>query len=147
MTHPFLWGVATSSYQIEGASENDWTQWERQERLKARGERCGEAAGHRSRWRADFDLLPTLGANAYRLSVERSAVEPEPGFFSDEALRLERDRVDSLARLGVEPVVTRIRRGFGRRADGRARRASRDFAGTPRSWPTPWDRAFVSGSP
>jgi beta-glucosidase len=106
MTHPFLWGVATSSYQIEGASENDWTQWERQERLKARGERCGEAAGHRSRWRADFDLLPTLGANAYRLSVERSAVEPEPGFFSDEALRLERDRVDSLARLGVEPVVT-----------------------------------------
>ena len=104
--HPFLWGVATSSYQIEGAAENDWTQWERQERLKVRDERCGEASGHRGRWRADFDLLPTLGANAYRLSIERSAVEPEPGFFSDDALRVERHRVDSLARLGIEPVVT-----------------------------------------
>ncbi len=104
--HPFLWGVATSSYQVEGAAENDWTDWESRERLKAREERCGQASGHRDRWRADFSLLPSLAANAYRLSIERSAIEPAPGFFSDEALRLERDRVDALARLGVEPVVT-----------------------------------------
>jgi len=102
----FLWGVATSSYQIEGAAENDWTHWEGQERLKVRGERCGQASGHRARWRADFALLPSLGANAYRFSVERSAIEPEPGFFSDEALRSERDRVDALVRLGIEPVIT-----------------------------------------
>jgi beta-glucosidase len=102
----FLWGVATSSYQIEGAAANDWTEWEREERLKVRGERCGPASGHRDRWRSDFDLLPALGANAYRYSIERSAVEPEPGVFSEEALRLERERVDALARLGIEPVVT-----------------------------------------
>jgi beta-glucosidase len=106
MAHPFLWGVATSSYQIEGAVENDWTLWERQGKLKVRGERCGPATGHRGRWRSDYDLLPTLGANAYRFSIERSAVEPEPGAFSDRALRLERDRVDALVRLGIEPVVT-----------------------------------------
>ncbi len=106
MTPPFLWGVATSSYQVEGAAENDWTEWERQERLKVSGERCGVAAGHRERWRADFALLPSLGANAYRLSIERSAVEPEAGLFSDDALRLERERVDVLRRLGIEPVVT-----------------------------------------
>jgi beta-glucosidase len=105
MSSPFLWGVATSSYQVEGAAENDWTEWERQGRLKV-PERCGEASGHRSRWRADLGLLPSLGANAYRFSVERSAVEPEPGFFSDDALRLERERVDALVRLGIEPVVT-----------------------------------------
>jgi len=102
----FLWGVATSSYQIEGAAENDWTEWERQERLKVREERCGRGAGHRERWRTDFSLIPTIGANAYRFSVERSAIEPAPGFFSDEALRLERERVDALVRLGIEPVVT-----------------------------------------
>ena len=102
----FLWGVATSSYQIEGAAENDWTEWERQERLRVPSERCGEAAGHRARWRADLGLLPSLGANAYRFSVERSAVEPEPGLFSDEALGLERQRVDALVRLGIEPVAT-----------------------------------------
>ena len=102
----FLWGVSTSSYQVEGALENDWTEWERQERLNVRGERCGQASGHRSLWREDFGLLPTIGANAYRFSIERSAVEPEPGVFSDEALLRERERVDELARLGVEPVVT-----------------------------------------
>ena len=101
----FLWGVATSSYQVEGATENDWTEWERQGKLKV-PERCGEASGHRARWRADLGLLPSLGANAYRFSVERSAVEPEPGFFSDDALRLERERLDALVRLEIEPVVT-----------------------------------------
>ena len=102
----FLWGVATSSYQIEGAAENDWTDWEREERLKVREERCGRGAGHRERWKTDFSLIPTVGANAYRFSVERSAIEPAPGFFSDEALRFERERVDALVRLGIEPVVT-----------------------------------------
>jgi hypothetical protein len=79
----FLWGVATSSYQIEGAVENDWTEWERLDRLKTRGERCGEGAGHRSRWRADLGLLPSLSANAYRFSLERSRIEPERGWFSE----------------------------------------------------------------
>jgi beta-glucosidase len=106
MTHPFLWGVATSSYQVEGAAENDWTEWEGQGRLKVRDERCGLASGHRERWRSDFGLLASLGANAYRLSIERSAVEPERGFFSDEVLAVERQRVDALGRLGIEPVVT-----------------------------------------
>jgi beta-glucosidase len=104
--HSFLWGVATSSYQIEGAVENDWTDWEREERLKVREERCGRGAGHRERWKTDFSLIPTIGANAYRFSIERSAIEPAPGFFSDEALRFERERVDALVRLGIEPVVT-----------------------------------------
>ncbi len=106
MASPFLWGLATSSYQIEGAGENDWTEWESLDRLKVRGERCGRAAGHRERWRSDFALLPTVGANAYRFSLERSAIEPEPGWFSEEALALERERVDTLVRLGVEPIVT-----------------------------------------
>jgi beta-glucosidase len=102
----FLWGVATSSYQVEGAVENDWTEWERLDRLKTRGERCGEGAGHRARWRADLGLLPSLSANAYRFSLERSRIEPERGWFSEDALAVERARVAFLARLNVEPCVT-----------------------------------------
>ena len=102
----FLWGVATSAYQIEGAADNDWTDWERQERLKDRGTRCGEATGHRDRWRADFALLASLGANAYRFSIERSEIEPEQGWFSEPALARERERVATLLRLNVEPCVT-----------------------------------------
>ena len=33
----FLWGVATSAYQVEGAPDNDCTDWEQRERLKIRG--------------------------------------------------------------------------------------------------------------
>jgi beta-glucosidase len=106
VTSPFLWGVATSSYQIEGAVENDWTAWEATGRLKAPGRRCGVATGHRERWRSDFSLLPTIGANAYRFSVEWSRIEPRPGHFDVDALALEVERVELLRRLGIEPVVT-----------------------------------------
>ncbi len=103
---PFLWGVATSAYQVEGAVENDWTEWERAGRLKPGARGCGEAAGHRTRWQADLSLLPSIGANAYRFSVEWSRIEPRPGEFDEAALSLEARRVAFLETLGVEPVVT-----------------------------------------
>ncbi len=102
----FLWGAATSAYQIEGAVQNDWTEWERAGRLKPGAERCGEGSGHRSRWESDFRLLPEIGANAYRYSVEWSRIEPAPGEFDADALSLERRRAAYLERLGIEPVVT-----------------------------------------
>ncbi len=102
----FLWGVATSAYQVEGAVENDWTEWERAGRLKPGAEPCGRGAGHRTRWEEDLALLPEIGANAYRYSVEWSRMEPAPGQFDPAALLLERRRVALLERLGIEPVVT-----------------------------------------
>jgi beta-glucosidase len=106
LTESFLWGVATSAYQVEGAAANDWTEWERAGRLKAPGDHCGEASGHRRRWREDLDLLPSLAANAYRYSVEWSRIEPRPGEFDADALGFEAQRARRLERLGVEPVVT-----------------------------------------
>ena len=102
----FLWGVATSAYQVEGAEANDWTEWEASNRLKVRGERCGKGCGHRERWLSDLALLPTIRANAYRFSLERSRIEPEPGVFSEKALSFEAARVAALARMGIEPCVT-----------------------------------------
>jgi beta-glucosidase len=102
----FLWGVATSAYQVEGAPENDWTEWERLGKLKEREVRCGPASGHRERWRQDLQLLPTIGANAYRYSLEWSRLEPRPGEFDPAALEREAERAGFLRALGVEPVVT-----------------------------------------
>jgi beta-glucosidase len=102
----FLWGVATSSYQLEGAPDNDWTAWEAAGKLRDASERCGAATGHRHRWKADFGLLPSIGANAYRFSLEWSRIEPRPGEFDPEALAVERERVEWLGRAGIEPVVT-----------------------------------------
>jgi beta-glucosidase len=103
---PFLWGVATSAYQIEGAAENDWTEWECRGRLRFPEIRCGPATGHTEKWRSDLSLLPTIGANAYRYSVEWSRLEPRPGEFDEAALLRERERVEHLERLSIHPVVT-----------------------------------------
>ena len=102
----FLWGVATSAHQVEGALDNDWTEWEAAGRLKDPAERVGRGSGHRERWAADFALLPTISANAYRYSLERSRIEPEPGRFSGEDLAFEADRAAALVRMGIEPCVT-----------------------------------------
>jgi len=103
---PFLWGVSTSAYQIEGAAENDWTEWERQGRLHSSDSRCGKASGHTEKWRSDLSLLPTIGANAYRYSIEWSRLEPRPGEFDESALELERERARYLEQLSIHPVVT-----------------------------------------
>ena len=102
----FLWGAATSEYQIEGGAESDWARWEREGKLRARHERCGEASGHGRLWESDYALLASLGVNAYRFSVEWSKVEPVRGEFSIAALEECRRRVDRLIRLGIEPVLT-----------------------------------------
>src|SRR5262249_30116017 len=106
MSENFLGGASTSAYQIEGASENDWTDWERRGRLKDRDVRCGPASGHRNRWRSDLTLLPTIGANAYRYSIEWSRIEPAPGVFDAREIEREAEKVSLLRALAVEPVLT-----------------------------------------
>ena len=102
----FLWGVATSAYQIEGGIENDWTDWEAQGNLRARHERCGRAADHECLWQHDFLLLPAIAANAYRFSLEWARIEPEEGKVCEPALALYRRRARMLKDLGIEPVAT-----------------------------------------
>jgi beta-glucosidase len=105
-TDPFLWGVATSAYQLEGGASSDWARWEEAGRLNARHERCGGATGHAERWESDFALLPSVGANAYRLSVEWSRIEPGRGEIDGAALADLRRRLERLRALGVEPMLT-----------------------------------------
>lgn len=99
----FLWGAATSSYQVEGGNDRaDWWRWER----SAGKANSGAACRHYDLFEADFDLAKDLGHNAHRLSVEWSRVEPEEGKFSDEALRHYTEVVLALKARAIEPVVT-----------------------------------------
>jgi beta-glucosidase len=65
-----------------------------------------DGVGSRAAVCSDLALLPTIGANAYRYSIEWSRIEPRPGEFDESALERERDRVDDLERLAIEPVAT-----------------------------------------
>ena len=99
----FLWGAATSAYQVEGGNVRaDWWQWEKE----AGKENSGAACRHYELYKQDFGLAKDLRHNAHRLSIEWSRIEPEEGKFSDEALKHYLDVILSLRARGLEPLVT-----------------------------------------
>src|SRR3989338_1837514 len=76
----FLFGAATSAYQVEGNNANcDWWEWEKRVGLK---ELSGKACRHYEFYKEDFDLAKSLNHNCHRLSVEWSRIEPQEGQFS-----------------------------------------------------------------
>jgi beta-glucosidase len=108
----FLWGVATSAYQIEGAAAEDgrspsvWDTFSAQPGRIADGSSGAIACDHRHRWPADLDLVAGLGAGAYRFSVAWSRVQPQERKVSEAGLDFYDRLVDGLAERGIEPVLT-----------------------------------------
>ena len=99
----FLWGAATSSYQVEGGNANSgWWHWEK----KAGKENSGLACRHYELYAHDFDLARSLNHNAHRLSIEWSRVEPREGEFSKAELKHYIDVIDALRSRNLEPIVT-----------------------------------------
>jgi len=99
----FLWGAATSAYQVEGNNVNsDWWQWEK----KAGKESSGFACRHYELFKLDFDQAQRLHHNAHRLSIEWSRIEPRRGKFSRKELKHYLDVILALKKRGIEPIVT-----------------------------------------
>ncbi len=99
----FLWGSATSSYQVEGGNANaDWWPWEK----SAGKEPSAAACRHYELYEQDFDLIKGLKHNAHRLSIEWSRIEPQEGNFSQKELQHYVDVILALRARGIEPVVT-----------------------------------------
>ncbi len=109
----FLWGVATSAYQIEGAVDADGrgeSIWDRFSHEAGRTEGGGTgdvACDHYHRWRDDLDFLVELGVNAYRFSIAWPRLFPT-GRAPLERRGLEHyDRlIDGLLERGITPLVT-----------------------------------------
>lgn len=100
----FLWGAATSAYQVEGNNVNsDWWEWEKRIGLK---EASGLACRHYELYKRDFALARSLNHNACRLSIEWSRIEPEDGKFSAKEIGHYRDVILSLKEHNIEPIVT-----------------------------------------
>jgi beta-glucosidase len=102
----FVWGVATSSHQVEGGNlNNQWATWEDRGRIKSK-----DCAGFACDWwrnaEKDFDLAKSLGVNALRLSVEWSRIEPNEGQWNEPALARYRQMLKALHERGIRPFVT-----------------------------------------
>jgi beta-glucosidase len=110
----FLWGAATSSYQIEGAAREDgrgesiWDRFARIPGAIADGSNGDVACDHYHRFKADVDLMASLGIQAYRFSVAWPRILPEGRKERIEPRGLDfYDRlVDALLRAQITPIVT-----------------------------------------
>ncbi len=109
----FLWGVATSAQQIEGA-------WDRDGRGESIWDRFASKAGniddgsvphttcaHYDRWREDLDLMRWTGVGAYRFSTSWSRIMPAgEGKPNPAGLDFYDELVDGLLASGIEPFLT-----------------------------------------
>jgi beta-glucosidase len=107
----FLLGAATASHQVEGGNENDWSEWEKgsfadgSPHIKHR-DVSGVACDSWNRFSEDVALLRELGANAYRLSLEWSRLEPEEGAWNEAAADRYLEWMRLLRSQGIQPLVT-----------------------------------------
>ncbi len=108
----FVWGVATSAYQIEGAWNEDgrgpsiWDTFSHTPGKIANGETGDVAADHYHRWKQDAALLSELGVQAYRFSVAWPRILPDgTGKVNEKGLDFYDHLVDELLRRKIQPYV------------------------------------------
>lgn len=109
----FLWGAATSAYQIEGAvaeggrTPSIWDTFCRTPGKVSGGDSGDVAVDHYHRWRDDIRLMADLNLSAYRFSVSWSRVQPTGrGPAVQRGLDFYRALVDGLLEQGIRPSLT-----------------------------------------
>jgi beta-glucosidase len=109
----FVWGVATSAFQIEGAATEDgkgpsiWDRFCRQPGVIADGSNGDVACEHVHRWQQDLDLIADLGVDAYRFSVSWPRVRPGgTGAWNSKGMDVYERLVDGLLARNIKPYLT-----------------------------------------
>jgi beta-glucosidase len=109
----FAWGVATASYQIEGAVDEDgrgrsiWDTFSRTPGAVQGGDTGDVADDHYHRYRKDVGLIADLGVGAYRFSLAWPRLQPEGrGALNERGVDFYVRLLDALAERGIEPWVT-----------------------------------------
>ncbi len=108
----FLWGCATSSYQIEGAAKEDGrveSIWDRFAATPGRirdGSSGEVACDHYHRWPEDLDIAQGLGLNAYRFSIAWPRIFAERGKVNGKGLDFYSRLVDGMLERGLQPWAT-----------------------------------------
>jgi len=109
----FVWGCATSAYQIEGAWNEDGkgeSIWDRFSRTPGRirtGDTGDVACDHYHRYREDVGLMKQLGLKGYRFSISWPRIFPTGrGALNEKGLDFYSRLVDELLAAGVVPLPT-----------------------------------------
>ena len=109
----FVWGCATASYQIEGATREDgrgatnWDVFSHTPGKVANGDTGDVACDSYHRYPEDIALLKNMGVRAYRLSIAWSRIFPEGrGHPNRKGIDYYDRVIDGLLAAGVQPYVT-----------------------------------------
>ena len=108
----FIWGVATSAYQIEGGWNEDgrkpsiWDTFSHTPGRIANNENGDVASDHYHRWKEDVTLMSGLGIQAYRFSTAWSRILPDgTGKVNKKGLDFYDRNVDELLKNKIEPYI------------------------------------------
>lgn len=109
----FLWGAATSAYQIEGAwaedgrGESVWDVYCHEEGNVYENHTGDVSCDHYHRFREDVAIMKALGLKAYRFSISWSRILPEGiGRVNEAGVRFYNQLIDELLDAGIEPYIT-----------------------------------------
>ena len=109
----FLWGAATSAYQIEGATDEDgrgasiWDTFSATPGKVANGDTGAIACDYYHRYGQDIALMRELGLNAFRFSIAWPRIVPDGrGRVNEPGLDFYDRLVDELLAAGIRPFVT-----------------------------------------
>ena len=109
----FVWGTATSSYQIEGAVNEDgrgpsiWDGFTHKQGTTIDGSNGDVADDHYHRYKDDIGLMKALGTGAYRFSIAWPRIFPEgTGTPNAKGLDFYNRLVDALLESGIAPYAT-----------------------------------------
>jgi beta-glucosidase len=108
----FVWGSATSAYQIEGhpladgAAPSIWHELAHRKGKIQDGTTGDLACDHYRRYREDVAIMRDLGLKGYRFSIAWPRVFPEPGRLNPKGIDFYARLVDALLEAGIEPFAT-----------------------------------------
>ena len=109
----FIWGSATSSYQIEGAHDIDgkgpsiWDAFVTIPNRIKNGDHGNVAIDHYHKFKEDIALMKAQGFKAYRFSIAWPRVMPEgKGKVNEKGIQFYSDLIDELLANDIQPWVT-----------------------------------------
>ena len=110
----FVWGAATSSYQIEGGQNEGgkgahlWDEYVKEENGKVFENQRGDVScDHYHRYKEDVKLMKELGIKAYRFSIDWTRIIPEGiGAINEEGIAFYNSLIDELVANDIEPYLT-----------------------------------------
>lgn len=101
LTKDFMFGVSTSSYQIEGTHNKFKSIWDKSSK-NIINQQYGEiACDFYNRYVDDIQLIKTLGVDVYRMSLSWARIQPTANGFSEEGVEFYRQVLKQLKKQGI----------------------------------------------